>query len=199
MDSNLTLVSINIINKNNIIINKSGVPIILYTPTPEKTISELKDETTEIGKLLFNFFINNIVNPLLNDNIDNYVGTKIVYIYYNALNGETKQENILLEDIYKLTLENNENIKQLYLYYIKASITNVCKQCKYMLNKNLVEKINNIKDEEGIKELFDYLSNRNNSKFYQPFFVKSVKTDLEQTFGLSKHNIMNLVDILIQS
>lgn len=199
MTSNLTLVAINIINKDNIIINKNGVPIILYTPTPEKTISELQDTTTEIGTLLFNFFINNIVEPLINENKDNYIGTKIVYIYYNAESGETKQDTLLLEDIFKLTRDGHERIKQLYLYYIKASIKNVCKQYKYMLNKNLTEKINNIHDESTVKELYDYLSNKNNNKFCQPFFVKKVKTDLEKTFRLSNHNIMNLVDILIQN
>ena len=50
-----------------------------------------------------------------------------------------------------------------------------------MLNKNLTEKINNIKDVETVKELFEYLDNRNNNKFCQPFFVKAIKTDLEQT------------------
>ena len=68
-----------------------------------------------------------------------------------------------------------------------------------MLNKNLTEKINNIKDVETVKELFKYLDNRNNNKFCQPFFVKAIKTDLEQTFGLSNYNVMNLVDILIQN
>ena len=68
-----------------------------------------------------------------------------------------------------------------------------------MLNKNLIEKINNIKDVETVKELFEYLDNRNNNKFCQPFFVKAIKTDLEQTFGLSNYNVMNLVDILIQN
>lgn len=199
MIPNLTLVAINIINKNNIVINKYGVPIILYTATPEQTILELQDDTTEIGKLLFNFFINNIVDPLIDEQIDNYVGTKIVYIYYNANSGETKQDNLLLEDIFKLTRNGHEKIKQLYLYYIKTSITNVCKQYKYMLNKNLLEKINNIKDESTVKELYDYLSNKNNNKFYQPFFVKAVKNNLEQTFGLSNHNVMNLIDILIQN
>lgn len=199
MIPNLTLVAINIINKNNIVINKYGVPIILYTATPEQTILELQDNTTEIGKLLFNFFINNIVDPLIDEQIDNYVGTKIVYIYYNANSGETKQDNLLLEDIFKLTRNGHEKIKQLYLYYIKTSIINVCKQYKYMLNKNLLEKINNIKDESTVKELYDYLSNKNNNKFYQPFFVKAVKNNLEQTFGLSNHNVMNLIDILIQN
>lgn len=199
METNLTLVAMNIINKDNVIINKDGVPIILYTTTPEKTISELQDNTTEIGTLLFNFFINNIVDPLINKQIDNYVRTKIIYIYYNAESGETKQDSLLLEDIFKLTRNGNERIKQLYLYYIKASITNVCKQYKYMLNKNLIEKINNIKDESTVKELYNYLSNKNNNKFCQPFFVKAVKGDLEQTFGLSNHNVMNLLDILIQN
>lgn len=199
MTSNLTLVAINIINKDNVIINKDGVPIILYTSTPEKTISELQDNTTDIGSLLFNFFINNIVDPLINEHKDNYVGTKIVYIYYNANSGETKQNSLSLEDIFKLTRDGHERIKQLYLYYIRASITNVCKQYKYMLNKNLTEKINNIKDVETVKELFEYLDNRNNNKFCQPFFVKAIKTDLEQTFGLSNYNVMNLVDILIQN
>lgn len=199
METNLTLVAMNIINKDNVIINKDGVPIILYTATPEKTITELQDNTTEIGTLLFNFFINNIVDPLINKQIDNYVGTKIIYIYYNAESGETKQDSLLLEDIFKLTRNGNERIKQLYLYYIKASITNVCKQYKYMLNKNLIEKINNIKDESTVKELYNYLSNKNNNKFCQPFFVKAVKGDLEQTFGLSNHNVMNLLDILIQN
>lgn len=199
MKQNLTLVAINIINKDNIVINKDGVPIILYTPTPDKTISELQDYTTEIGSLLFNFFNNNIVELLINKKIDNYVGTKIVYIYYNADSGETKQDNLMLEDIFKLTKDGNDKIKQLYLYYIRASITNVCKQYKYKLNKNLTEKINNIKDEESIKDLFEYLDNRNNNKFCQPFFVKAVKTELEQTFGLSNYNIMNLLDMLIQN
>lgn len=199
METNLTLVAMNIINKDNVIINKDGVPIILYTATPEKTITELQDNTTEIGTLLFNFFINNIVDPLINKQIDNYVGTKIIYIYYNAESGETKQDSLLLEDIFKLTRNGNERIKQLYLYYIKSSITNVCKQYKYMLNKNLIEKINNIKDESTVKELYNYLSNKNNNKFCQPFFVKAVKGDLEQTFVLSNHNVMNLLDILIQN
>lgn len=199
METNLTLVAMNIINKDNVIINKDGVPIILYTTTPEKTITELQDNTTEIGTLLFNFFINNIVEQLINENKDNYIGTKIVYIYYNAESGETKQDSLLLEEIFKLTRNGNERIKQLYLYYIKASIINVCKQYKYMLNKNLIEKINNIKDESTVKELYNYLSNKNNNKFFQPFFVKAVKCDLEQTFGLSNHNVMNLLDILIQN
>lgn len=193
--NSLTLISINIINKENVIINKKGVPIIMYTEEPEKTISELKDINTNIGSLLFDFFINNICNVVINDGIDNYVGSKLIYIYYNPETNNQAQNELLIEDIYKLSL--NDKTKQLYLYYIKHAIKNVCRKYKYMLNKNLTEKINNIQDNETVKELYEYLASRNGDKYSTPYFVKAIQNELEQTYQLSKSNVINLMDILI--
>ena len=122
----MNLISINIINKDNKILNKNGYPIILYATDVQATLADLTDTTTQIGQSMMDFFIDYIMEPtILNKDIDNYLGCTLCYIYYNIDSDATLSKNSIhqktlsIPELFPLSLPE---LHQLDLYYAMESV-----------------------------------------------------------------------------
>lgn len=193
----LSLVSINIVSEDDILgrtlINKDGVPVVLYTAYPHATLGELGDRTTDVGAAMRNFIINNIARPTYSskdDQPDLYAHSDIVYIYYNQETKDTGQGRIHIQDVFKLDI-NSDEADEFYLsaYYIRKAAEYVCKLMKLqrmrkydisgiMTNDKLEEFYNTIRGEYSPSVLTDFKS-----------FMKNSLYDL----GLNDENVKRII------
>lgn len=188
----LSLIAINIVSSNNRILNKNGVPIVLYTEEPETAIKSLSDGESSIGSAMRTFIINNIVRPLYGGNVegDLYAGTKIIYIYYNGETAYNRQGSIDVQDIFQLDINSSDvDTSYLSLYYIRKALNETSKSVKLQLMRKY--DFDKIMNKEGLDDIFCKIQSKYSSDILSEF-KKSLKDRLF-SYGLSTSNVNNLI------
>lgn len=195
----LWVFSMNIVTKNNILLNKDNCPILLYTHNPDSVLIDIYKNDTYIGGSIFDFCISNITSPVVNryndSPDDNYIGSTIKYIYYDIDTNKSTTGSIDIEDIIPLKVDSdNVYIKQLYYYYIYKALNAVyIKYTKMSLFTSGYTQLN-IKDD--LKSIINKLMS-----WYKKLDINDIAKDVKSYFtdilNLKQHNIDELMKIFM--
>lgn len=193
----LSLVAINIVSKDDILgqtlINKNGVPVVLYTHDPDTTIGELSDKSTDVGKTMHTFIVNNIVRPTYNSKegqLNLYTYSDIVYIYYNPDTKYNRQGHISIQDMFKLDINSNDaDVFYLSLYYIRKAVKDAIKLMK--LHRMRSYDISDIVTKDKLDRLYNMIREK-----YSPDILVEFKNSLKSSLyniGVSKENVERII------
>lgn len=192
--------SMNIVTKNNILLNKDNCPILLYTHNPDSVLIDIYKNDTYIGGSIFDFCVSNITVPVVksysNDSTDdNYIGSTIKYIYYDIDTNKSTIGSIDIEDVIPLKIDSdNVYIKDLYYYYIYKALNAVyIKHSRIPLLASGYTQLN-IKD--GLKSIINRLMSCY-KKLDLADIVKEVKAYFTDILGLKQHNIDELMKVFM--
>lgn len=193
----LSLVAINIVSKDDILgqtlINKDGVPVVLYTSDPDTTINELSDKSTDVGKSMQTFIINNIARPTYNDKeeqLNLYTYSDIVYIYYNPETKYNRQGRISVQDVFKLDINSDEaDVFYLSIYYIRKAVKDTFNIMK--LQRMRKYDISNIVTKDKLNELYNTIREK-----YSPDILSEFKGFLKNSLynmGVNDENVERII------
>lgn len=191
--------SMNIVTKNNILLNKDNCPILLYTHNPDSVLIDIYKNDTYIGGSIFDFCVSNITAPVVkryNDsNDDNYIGSAIKYIYYDIDTNKSTIGSIDIEDIIPLKVDSdNVYIKDLYYYYIYKALNAV--YIKYSRIPLMASGYTQLNIKDDLKSIINKLMSWY-KKLDLADIVKEVKTYYTDILGLKQHNIDELMKVFM--
>lgn len=191
----LSLVAINIVSDSGYIINKEGVPVVLYTEDPESAIKDLLDITTEVGSAMRTFIINNIVRPVYSETDNNYIEdlyttSKIIYIYYKQETQYNRQGVVPVQDVFTLDVSSSDaDTIYLSFYYIRKAIKEANKSMKLQLMRKY--DIDKIINSNSLNNFFDKVREK-----YSPDILDEFKHHIKDNLlllGLNTNNINLLI------
>lgn len=196
----LILVALNIVTSDNIVLNKDGIPIVLYTTDPEQTLDDIRSCTSDIGSSMRAFIVNNIVRKVyLNDisnniyNNDIFTGSEIKYIYYNPETKSSANGSIKVQDIFKLDITTKDaDVFYLSLYYIKKAIKYVIQTMKLRQLLNTKYDIETVCTPDGLDKFWNIIAEKYNKETLLNF--KKAVADKMTEYGLTNQNINNIIN-----
>ena len=191
--------SMNIVTKNNILLNKDNYPVLLYTHNPDSVLIDIYKNDTYIGGSIFEFCVSNITAPTVkryNDSLDdNYIGSTIKYIYYDTDTNKSTAGSIDIEDIIPLKASSdNIYIKQLYYHYIYKALNAV--YIKYNRIPLMASGYTQLNIKDDLKSIINKLMS-GYKKLDLTDIVKDVKSYFTDILGLKQHNIDELMKVFI--
>lgn len=200
----LILVALNIVSKDNIVLNKAGTPIVLYTTDPERTLDDIRFCTNDVGKSMRSFIINNITRKVHSNNIldnisdnktsDLFTGSEIKYIYYNPETKSSSTGNIQIQDVFRLDITSTDgDVFYLSLYYIKKAIKSVIQNMKLRQLLNTKYDIETVCTLDGLNSFWNTIAEKYNKDTL--LNVKSAVADKMVEYGLNWKNINNIINI----
>lgn len=193
----LSLVAINIVSKDDILgqtlINKDGVPVVLYTSDPDTTINELSDKSTDVGKSMQTFIINNIARPTYNDKeeqLNLYTYSDIVYIYYNPETKYNRQGRISVQDVFKLDINSDDaDVYYLSLYYIRKALKDAFKTGR--LSRYRKYSLSSIVTKEKLDNFYNMLRETYNTEILTEF--KELMKKSLYNMGVNDENVERII------
>lgn len=192
----LTLVAINIVN-NDTLLNKGGIPVVLYTTDIEQTMIDIRDVNTEVGQSMRTFIVNNIIrktyNKELDDNsVDDFTGSVAKYIYYNPDNKQSRLGLFNLQDLFRLDiLSVDADVFYMSLYYIKKALNNVIRERKLRQMQVRKYDIATINTLPALNKYYNGIIEKYNKDILCD--VKKSMCDKLKEYGISEDNIKRLV------
>ena len=186
----VSLIGINIINGDKII-NKGGVPIVLYAPNPEEAISDINDVSSKIGRQMRIFLINNIIRKTYNKQTEDlYIGAELQYVYYNHDTGQSKNGTLNIQDIAPLNIRTDDaDIFYLSLYYIKNALINAISKMRMQQSMRSFD-IASITDSNEILQFYNAVAQKHSADILS-HLKRAVNEEL-YNIGLTEDNIKRL-------
>ena len=192
----LTLVAINIVN-NDTLLNKDGIPVVLYTTDIDQTMNDIRDAGTEVGQSMRTFIINNIIRKTYSKEIgdsgpDDYTGSVAKYIYYNPGNKQSRAGAFKLQDLFRLDiLSVDADVFYMSLYYIKKSLKSVVTEKKLRQMQVRKYDIGGINTLSALNKYYNGITEKYNKDILCDV-KKSMRSKLKE-YGISEDNINRLV------
>lgn len=192
----LTLVAINIVN-NDTLLNKDGIPVVLYTTDIDQTMNDIRDAGTEVGQSMRTFIINNIIRKTYNKEIgdsgpDDFTGSVAKYIYYNPGNKQSRAGAFKLQDLFRLDiLSVDADVFYMSLYYIKKSLKSVVTEKKLRQMQVRKYDIGGINTLSALNKYYNGITEKYNKDILCDV-KKSMRSKLKE-YGISEDNINRLV------
>lgn len=192
----LTLVAINIVN-NDILLNKDGIPVVLYTTDIGQTMKDIRDTSTDVGQSMRVFIINNIIRKTYNKEIDDntaddFTGSVAKYIYYNPDSKQSRVGVFNLQDLFQLDiLSVDADVFYMSLYYIKKSLKSVITEKKLRQMQVRKYDIAGINTLSGLNKYYNGIIEKYNKDILCD--VKKSMRDKLKEYGISEDNINRLV------
>lgn len=192
----LTLVAINIVN-NDTLLNKDGIPVVLYTTDIDQTMNDIRDASTEVGQSMRTFIINNIIRKTYNKEIDDntsddFTGSVAKYIYYNPGSKQSRVGAFNLQDLFRLDiLSVDADVFYMSLYYIKKSLKSVVTEKKLRQMQVRKYDIGGINTLSALNKYYNGITEKYNKDILCDV-KKSMRTKLKE-YGISEDNINRLV------
>ena len=192
----LTLVAINIVN-NDTLLNKDGIPVVLYTTDIDQTMNDIRDAGTEVGQSMRAFIINNIIRKTYNKEIgdstpDDFTGSVAKYIYYNPGNKQSRAGAFKLQDLFQLDiLSVDADVFYMSLYYIKKSLKSVVTEKKLRQMQVRKYDIGGINTLSALNKYYNGITEKYNKDILCDV-KKSMRSKLKE-YGISEDNINRLV------
>ena len=192
----LTLVAINIVN-NDTLLNKDGIPVVLYTTDIDQTMNDIRDAGTEVGQSMRAFIINNIIRKTYSKEIgdntpDDFTGSVAKYIYYNPGNKQSRAGAFKLQDLFRLDiLSVDADVFYMSLYYIKKSLKSVVTEKKLRQMQVRKYDIGGINTLSALNKYYNGITEKYNKGILCDV-KKSMRTKLKE-YGISEDNINRLV------
>ena len=192
----LTLVAINIVN-NDTLLNKDGIPVVLYTTDIDQTMNDIRDAGTEVGQSMRTFIINNIIRKTYNKEIgdstpDDFTGSVAKYIYYNPANKQSRAGAFKLQDLFRLDiLSVDADVFYMSLYYIKKSLKSVVTEKKLRQMQVRKYDIGGINTLSALNKYYNGITEKYNKDIL--FDVKKSMRSKLKEYGISEDNINRLV------
>ena len=192
----LTLVAINIVN-NDTLLNKDGIPVVLYTTDIDQTMNDIRDAGTEVGQSMRAFIINNIIRKTYNKEIgdstpDDFTGSVAKYIYYNPGNKQSRAGAFKLQDLFRLDiLSVDADVFYMSLYYIKKSLKSVVTEKKLRQMQVRKYDIGGINTLTALNKYYNGITEKYNKDILCDV-KKSMRSKLKE-YGISEDNINRLV------
>ena len=192
----LTLVAINIVN-NDTLLNKDGIPVVLYTTDIGQTMKDIRDDSTEVGQSMRAFIINNIIRKTYNKEIsdntaDDFTGSVAKYIYYNPDSKQSRVGVFNLQDLFHLDiLSGDADVFYMSLYYIKKSLKSAVTEKKLRQMQVRKYDISGINTLPGLNKYYNGIIEKYNKDILCDV-KKSMRAKLKE-YGLSEDNINRLV------
>ena len=192
----LTLVAINIVN-NDTLLNKDGIPVVLYTTDIDQTMNDIRDAGTEVGQSMRTFIINNIIRKTYNKEIgdstpDDFTGSVAKYIYYNPGNKQSRVGAFKLQDLFRLDiLSVDADVFYMSLYYIKKSLKSVVTEKKLRQMQVRKYDIGGINTLSALNKYYNGITEKYNKDILCDV-KKSMRSKLKE-YGISEDNINRLV------
>lgn len=194
----LTLVAINIVN-NDTLLNRDGIPVVLYTTDIGQTMKDIRDAGTEVGQSMRAFIINNIIRKTYNKEIDDntaddFTGSVAKYIYYNPDSKQSRVGVFNLQDLFHLDiLSGDADVFYMSLYYIKKSLKSVVTEKKLRQMQVRKYDISGINTLSGLNKYYNGIIEKYNKDILCDV-KKSMRGKLKE-YGISEDNINRLVYI----
>lgn len=192
----LTLVAINIVN-NDTLLNKDGIPVVLYTTDIDQTMNDIRDVSTEVGQSMRTFIINNIIRKTYNKEIDDntsddFTGSVAKYIYYNPGSKQSRVGAFNLQDLFRLDiLSVDADVFYMSLYYIKKSLKSVVTEKKLRQMQVRKYDIGGINTLSALNKYYNGITEKYNKDILGEV-KKSMRAKLKE-YGISEDNINRLV------
>lgn len=182
-----SLVAINIVKDNNILLNPTAIPILLYWNDKQyKTI----DEEIFNNENSYKYIISKCAN------IEAYTLSKISFFYFKDTNNDNTEDyleyNIDVQQLFKLSVLNSEDTS-FYKDYINESF-------KYLYLCSFKEdyefSTNPLVWEECIIDIFDKLRKKYPNKISKDTIINYVRSELLQKYKLNTDNSNWIIDKL---
>lgn len=192
----LTLIAINIVN-NNTLLNKDGIPVVLYTTDVNQTMMDIRDVTTDVGQSMRTFIINNIIRKTYNKEIDDnsaddFTGSVAKYIYYNPDSKQSRVGLFKLQDLFQLDiLSVDADVFYLSLYYIKKSLKNAVREMKLRQMQIRKYDITGINTLSALNKYYNVIVEKYNKDILSG--IKRLMCIKLKEYGISEDNINRLV------
>lgn len=197
---NLSLVAINIIAGENHLLNKNGVPIVLYTTAPEEIINTLSDTSTETGKTLHTFIVNNVVRPTYNNDLqmnlpmDLYRSSVLNYIYYDPNTKQSVSNKIPIQSLFTLNIKSDDaDVIFLTFFYLRKAVLKAWRGMNFTLSNSVKESISNMTSESELNVIYESIRKKYNEKILANFRWGIIKE--LQSSGINDDNINRIVYI----
>lgn len=180
-----SLVAINIVQNNNdkkILLNPNKVPILFYWNGETRDIKDsfLNNES------LKQYIVENLLN------LDQYGKISINYFYftYDGDNENYQEDSIMLQDIYKLDLQDTEKIIN-FLYII------FCILYYQFLKRDYAENANFSK-QENIQNMYVSIQNAYPKRFVKESVINYVRNELTTKYKINNENTEIILNVLSQ-
>lgn len=171
-----SLVALNIVSENNILLNNTNVPILYYWDGE----SNIKDSI-----IIDDEFKNYIISKVIN--IDYYSNSKIHYFYFkydNDNNESYNEETLIIQDLFKLSdLPDNNRIfyKEYLLNHFKFLYESA-------YHETYSEDISIIGIDDAILDIYDKIQEKYPKRVIKSTVVNYIRSELQKKDELTMNN-----------